>query len=133
MIISAGSAILIISVWSAIIIISAESVILIISAGSAIMIISAGSAIMIISAGSAILSAGKPFHPQTCQQLPPNSLTNGAVLAKALTKAYFFVRMRQYSLTSDTIDVLCLVYSNFCTKKIIFKICERTFTNFRHN
>ena len=30
---------------------------------------------------------------------------------------YFFVRISRFPLTLDTIDILCLAYSNFCMKK----------------
>ena len=33
----------------------------------------------------------------------------------------FVVRMRLFSLTLDTIRILCLVYSNFCSNEKIFK------------
>ena len=40
----------------------------------------------------------------------------------------FFIRMRRFLLTSETIDILCLVYSNFYTKKIIFKVFTLDFS-----
>ena len=35
--------------------------------------------------------------------------------------------MRQFFLTSDTIDILSLAYLNFYLNKIISKICKRKF------
>ena len=40
-------------------------------------------------------------------------------MIRVVTKSIFFVRMCQILLTSNTIDILCLVYSNFCTKNAI--------------
>ena len=37
---------------------------------------------------------------------------------RVLTYAYFVVGLHQFALTLDTIDILCLVYSNFLKKKI---------------
>ena len=34
-------------------------------------------------------------------------------------------------LTSDTIDILSLVYSNFCSNKIIFKVLKHTFKDIK--
>ena len=42
-------------------------------------------------------------------------------------KCIFFVRKREFFLTLDTIDILCLVYSNFCANKILFKVRKRLF------
>ena len=39
--------------------------------------------------------------------------------------------MRRSFSTSDMIDILCLVYSNFCTEKIISGVRKRTFEYFR--
>ena len=41
---------------------------------------------------------------------------------------HIFVRMLKFLLTSDTIDVLLLVYSSFCGRKIILKLCKHTFS-----
>ena len=35
-----------------------------------------------------------------------------------------------FFLTLNTIDILCLFYSNFCGNKIIFKVSKRSFVNF---
>ena len=40
---------------------------------------------------------------------------------RVVTLAYFFLQMSLFLLNSDTIDTLCLVYSNFCEKKIMEK------------
>ena len=42
----------------------------------------------------------------------------------------FFLRMCRLFLTLDTIDFLCLVYSNLRANKIIFKINKRSFMEF---
>ena len=53
-------------------------------------------------------------------------------MRRVATKRIFLVRMRRYFLTLDRIDILCLVYSNFYTKTIIFKVHKHAFTDFKH-
>ena len=43
-------------------------------------------------------------------------------------KCRFFVRIRSFLLTLDTINILCQVYSDFCSNEIIF-IPTRSFTD----
>ena len=43
-----------------------------------------------------------------------------------------FDRMRESFLNSDEIDDLCLVYSNFCINKLMFKVHKRSLLNFKY-
>ena len=43
---------------------------------------------------------------------------------------HIFVRMVRLLLTLGTIDILCLVNSNFCAAKVTFKVSERLPTDF---
>ena len=42
----------------------------------------------------------------------------------------FFERLRPFLLTSDTTDILCIIYSNFCIKLMPFKVSKSTFKIF---
>ena len=44
---------------------------------------------------------------------------------------YFVVRIRRFLMTSDTIDILCLVHSNFNTNRIIFEVLKESFTGLK--
>ena len=55
----------------------------------------------------------------------------GYINQEGSDKCIFVVRMHWFFLASDTIDILCLVYSNFCTNEIILQIYERPLTNLK--
>ena len=46
--------------------------------------------------------------------------TEDSMMTKSCKKRIFLVRIRRFFLISDTIDILCLVYSNFSAKKNIY-------------
>ena len=47
-------------------------------------------------------------------------------------KIIFLVRIRRFFLTSDTIDILSLLYSNFCMKNMLSKDRKSTYTVYRY-
>ena len=52
------------------------------------------------------------------------------LMGRVVTYAYFLIECAVFFFTLDAIDILCLVYSNFCSSKIILKIYLRFFWEF---
>ena len=47
-------------------------------------------------------------------------------------KCIFFDGMRRFLLPLNTIDIICLIYSNICGNKIVFNANKRSFTDFKY-